>query len=194
MELKAAVAKELGLKLLTSEIADGGEKNSDQDTGCGKEDEDVASSVVDNTSKTQQGQPVTETLVESTVVVSANGHVVEPAELSLEGNDTAVSDAEVKMVNGVSEVRETGGETESSAANAEVKSNATVDDNKPKSDEVNGEINGASDIAPSPSVPKSKGTWAEVVSNAKMANEKGNKDKAEQRDAGNNTANGVAEE
>lgn len=186
------MAKELGLKLPTSDTADGGEKNSDQEAGCGKEDEDITGSTVENTSKTQQGQPATETLVGS-LSVSANGHVVEPAELSLEGNDTAVSDAEVKMVNGVSEVRETGGETESSAANTEIKTNATVDDSKPKSDEVNGEINGASDIAPSP-VPKNKGTWADVVSNAKMANEKGNKDKAEQRGAGSNTANGVAEE
>lgn len=188
------MAKELGLKLLTSETADGGEKNSDQETGCGKEDEDIAGSTVENTSKTQQGQPVAETLVESNVVVSANGHVVEPAELSLEGIDTAVSAAEVKMVNGVSEVRGTGGETESSAANAEIKTNATVDNIKPKSDEINGEINGASDNAPSPSVPKSKGTWAEVVSNAKISNERGNKDTAEQKGAGNNTANGVAEE
>lgn len=189
------MAKELGLKLLTSGTVERGEKNWDQETGCGKEAEDGGSKAVENASKTQQGQSVTEPLMESAAVVSANGHVVEPAEQNqLEGSDRAASDAEVKIVNGVSEVRATGEETETSAANAEVKTNATADDMKSKSDEVNGEINGALDITACPSVLKSKGTWADVVSNAMVANGTGGKDTAENKVAGNITANGVAEE
>lgn len=189
------MAKELGLKLLTSGTVERGEKNWDQETGCGKEAEDGGSKAVENASKTQQGQSVTEPLMESAAVVSANGHVVEPAEQNqLESSDRAASDAEVKIVNGVSEVSATGEETETSAANAEVKTNATADDMKSKSDEVNGEINGALDITACPSVLKSKGTWADVVSNAMVANGTGGKDTAENKVAGNITANGVAEE
>ncbi|TMS03716.1 Clustered mitochondria protein-like protein [Larimichthys crocea] len=183
-ELKAAVAKELGFKVTTelvaSEAADGGEKNSDGETGYGKEAEDGGSSTVQKASESQQEQPVEETIVEST----ANGHVVEPAEQNhLEDSDRAGSGAEVSIVNGESEVRATGEETKSSTANGEVKSDAAA--NEMKSDEVNGDINGT---PTSPSVLKSKGTWADIVSKAPVANGtavNGVADKV--------TANGVAE-
>ncbi|TKS78790.1 Clustered mitochondria protein -like protein [Collichthys lucidus] len=183
-ELKAAVAKELGFKVTTelvaSEAADGGEKNSDGETGCGKEAEDGGSSTVQKASESQQEQPVKETIVEST----ANGHVVEPAEQNhLEDSDRAGSGAEVSIVNGETEVRAKGEETKSSTANGEVKSDAAADVMKPE--EVNGDINGT---PTSPSVLKSKGTWADIVSKAPVANGtavNGVADKV--------TANGVAE-
>ncbi|XP_070821605.1 clustered mitochondria protein homolog [Chaetodon trifascialis] len=192
-ELKAAVAKELGFKvingLVTVEAVDGGEKTSDQETGCGKEAEDGGSPTVENTSESQQEQPVEET------VVSANGHAEETAEQNQdEDNDRAASDAEVKIVNGESEVRAAGEGSETSTANGEIESDAAADEMKSESGDVNGEINGALDITASPSVLKSKGTWADVVSNVPVTNGTGDKDTAVNGVADNVTANGVAEE
>ncbi|XP_070689423.1 clustered mitochondria protein homolog [Pempheris klunzingeri] len=169
-ELKAAVAKELGFditgKLFASENVNGGEKSSDQETGSGKEAEDGGSPAVESAGEGQQEQPVEGSSVESAATVSANAHVVQPAEPNQheektdidggdsEDSDRAASDAEVKVVNGESEVRATGEET------------------------VNGEVNGAFNTPASPSVFQSKGTWAEVVSKAAMANGRGNKDTA----------------
>nr|XP_046243227.1 clustered mitochondria protein homolog [Scatophagus argus]XP_046243228.1 clustered mitochondria protein homolog [Scatophagus argus] len=157
LELKAAVAKELGFKipneLVPSETVQEGEKSPAQETGCGKDAEDGGISAEENTSEGQQEQPVEETLVEGAAIASANGHVVKPAEQNQHGDsDTAASDAEVKIVNGESEVRAAGEETEM------------------KSDDVNGEMNGALEITTSPTVLKSKGTWADVVSKAPVAN------------------------
>ncbi|XP_037633331.1 clustered mitochondria protein homolog isoform X2 [Sebastes umbrosus] len=200
-ELKAAVRKELGLvsdELFASEFVNGDEKSSDQETGSGKEAEDGGSPAVENSSESQQEQPVDETSVESAAVASANGHVVEPAEVKADGDgDRAASDAEVKIVNGGSEVRAAGEETETSApnevnsntANGEVKSDDTVDEMKSESEEVNGEINGACDVTVSPTVLKNKGTWADVVSKAGKAG-----DTAVNRVADNVPANGEAEE
>lgn len=174
-ELKAAVRKELGFiaakDQVASETVNGEEKSSDQETGSGKEAEDGGSPTVENTSESQQEQPVEES------VVPANSHVVEQHEekTDVEGGDGdgAASDAEVKTANG-----ESGEETETSAsnevnscseANGEVKSDATVDEMKSESDEVNGKINGACDVPVSSSVLKSKGTWADVVSKASGA-------------------------
>ncbi|XP_074494222.1 clustered mitochondria protein homolog [Sebastes fasciatus] len=202
-ELKAAVRKELGLvsdELFASEFVNGDEKSSDQETGSGKEAEDGGSPAVENSSESQQEQPVDETSVESAAVASANGHVVEPAEVKTDGDgdgDRAASDAEVKIVNGGSEVRAAGEETETSApnevnsntANGEVKSDDAVDEMKSESEEVNGEINGACDVTVSPTVLKNKGTWADVVSKAGKAG-----DTAVNGVADNVTANGEAEE
>ncbi|XP_070760676.1 clustered mitochondria protein homolog [Enoplosus armatus] len=198
-ELKAAVAKELGFKvtyeLVASEAMNGGEKSSDQETGCGKEAEDRGSPVVEEASESRQEQPVEE----SAATVSANGHVVEPAEhnqheekMDVDGGDSdrAASDAEVKVVNGESEVRATGEESETSTANGEIK---PADEMKSESDKVNGDLNGALDI--SPSVLKSKGTWADVVSKAATANGTGDKDTVAVNGVADSvTANGVAEE
>lgn len=170
-ELKAAVAKELGFKLLNSEAMDGREKNSDQETGCGKEGEEEGNSTK------------TECLVESAAVVSVNGSDVEPVEQNqAEGSDRAAPDA--KTVNGV-----TG---EESTAKADVKENATV--GEARSDEINGEMNGALDTVTSPSGLKGKGTWADIVSNATLANGTGDKVTNVKKVAGHITANGVAEE
>ncbi|XP_049907229.1 clustered mitochondria protein homolog [Epinephelus moara] len=210
-ELKEAVRKELGLTVsngrIITETVIGEEKNSDQETGSGKEAEDGGSPAVEKTSESQQEQPVEENVaVESAAVVSANGDVVESAEESqqeektdVDGKDSdrAAADAEVKVVNGESEVRAAGEETDTSApnevntstANGEVKSDVTADEMKSESGEVNGEINGASDAAVSPTFLKSKGTWADVVSKASGA---GNT--AVNGVAGSVTANGEAEE
>ncbi|XP_040898738.1 clustered mitochondria protein homolog [Toxotes jaculatrix] len=215
LELKAAVAKELGFKLtndpVSSEIVNGEEKSSDQETGSGKEAEDGGSPVVKNNSKSQQEQPVEEQAsVESAAGVSANGHVVEPDEekqheekTDVDGGDSdrAASDAKVRIVNGESEVRAAGEENKTSvqsgakgsAANGKMKSEATCDEMK--SDEKDGEINGAGDITASPSVLKSKGTWADIVSSkAIIANGTGDRDTAVNGVADNATANGRAEE
>lgn len=187
------MAKELGFnitpELVTSETVDGGQKFSDQETGCRKEGEDRGSPAVENTSESQREQPVEETFI------SANGHAEEPAEQNQhEDSDRAASDAEVKIVNGESEVRATGEGSETSTANGEIKSDATADEMKSESAEVNGEINGALDIPTSPSVLKSKGTWADVVSKVSVVNGTGDKDTAVNGVADNVSANGVAEE
>ncbi|KAA8592291.1 hypothetical protein FQN60_017746 [Etheostoma spectabile] len=211
-ELKAAVAKELGFivtnELVASETVNGEERGSDQETGRGKEAEDGGSSALKNTSKSQQKKPVNETSVKSAATVSANGHGVESARENQHeekthvdgGNrDRAASDAEVKIVNGESKVRAAGQETETSAPNevnsntahGEIKYDATIDEIKPESDEVNGQINGACDITVSSSVLKSKGTWADVVSKANGA---GDRNKAVNGVADKVTANQKAEE
>lgn len=181
LELKAAVRKELGFtergEIAAVETVDAGEKV--QETGCGKEAEDGGSSAVERES--QQEQPVEETSVESAAVVSAKGHVA--VQNQHEDSDRAASDAEVKLVNGGSEVDE----TETSAANG-------GDEMKSESGEINGEVNGAVDIPSSPSVLKSKGTWADVVSKAAVANGTGNTDTAVNGEADKVTANGAADE
>lgn len=163
-ELKAAVAKELGLKLpkdlVTSDIVNGEEKSSDQASGCGVEAEDG------------------EKPGESTAVVSANGHVVEPEEQSQKEEKTDVdsdrveSDVQVKTVNP-----------------------AMCDEVKSGSGEKNGEINGAVDTIASPSALQSKMTWADVVvSKGGIANGTGGKATAVNGAGGSVTANGTAEE
>ncbi|KAK5871401.1 hypothetical protein PBY51_004285 [Eleginops maclovinus] len=206
-ELKAAVAKELGFIVtngVVTRIVNGEEKSSDQVTGSGKEAEGGGNPVVENASDSQQEQPQEENSEKSAAIT--NGHVVEPAVESQEGEKADVdggesdraSDAEVNKVNGGSEVSDAGQETESSApnvvngntVNGEVKSNATADEGmKSESNGVNGEINGACDITVEPSVLKSKGTWADVVSKANGAAHT-----AVNGTAGSVTANGDAEE
>lgn len=154
------MAKELGFKLLASGVVERVEKNLDLETGCAKGAED-------------EGGP------------AVNGHVVKPVEQNqAEDCDRAASDVECKIVNGVSEVRATGEETEASTATL------TADDTKPISDEVNGQTNGALDIATNGN---SKGTWADVVSNSKAAKKTGDNNTAVNKMANNVTANGVAE-
>lgn len=175
-ELKTAVAKELGFKLLNSEAMDGREKNSDQETGCGKEGEEEGNSTM------------TESLVESAAAVSVNGSDVEPVEQNqAEGSERAAPDA--KTVNGVPEAGATG---EENIAKADVKENATA--GEARSDEINGEMNGALHTVTSPSGLKGKGTWADIVSNATLANGTGDKVTNVKKVAGHITANGVAEE
>lgn len=171
-ELKAAVAKELGFKLLNSEAMDGREKNSDQETGCGKEGEEEGNSTM------------TESSVESAAVVSVNGSDVEPEQNQAEGSDRAAPDT--KTVNGVPEAGATGEESKN------FKENATADE--ARSDEINGEMNGALDTVTSPSGLKGKGTWADIVSNATLASGTGDKVTNVKKVAGHITANGVAEE
>lgn len=198
LELKAAVRKELANQMYR------GEKSTDEETGCGKEVMDEGSPAVEsNTESKQEQQPVEETSVESAAVVSANGHVVEPAEneeKTVDGGDSEHSDraAEAMIVNGETESRAEAEESapngvKSSRANGEMKSDTTVDDMKLGSNEVNGAINGALDITASPSVLKNKGTWADVVvSKAIVANGPGDKVTAVNRVA-DVTANGSVE-
>ncbi|XP_068559636.1 clustered mitochondria protein homolog [Cebidichthys violaceus] len=202
-ELKAAVAKELGFivtdELVASETMNGEEKSSDQETGSRKEADDGGSPAVENTSEGQQEQPVEETLVKSAATASVNGHVVQPAEVNgheektdvdAADSDRAASDAEVKIVNGESEVRDsTPNDANSNTVNGEIGSDATVTVINSESDEVNGDTNGACDIPVSPSVLKSKGTWADVVSKAN-----GGKDTVVNIAADKVTANGTAQE
>ncbi|XP_059193770.1 clustered mitochondria protein homolog [Centropristis striata] len=211
-ELKAAVARELGFIVsddyVVTKLVNEEEKSSDQETGSGKEAEDEGSPAVENASESQQEKPAEETSEKSAAIVSANGHVVEPAkeneheektDVDGEDRDSAASGVEVKVVNGESEVKAAGEETETSApnevnsntANGETESDATVDEVKSESGEVNGEINGACSVAVSPTVLKSKGTWADVVSKANGA---GDTNTAVNGEAANVTANGEAEE
>lgn len=193
-ELKAAVAKELGLigsnDLDLSEILNGEEKSSNQKAGSGKEAEDGGSTDVENNRASQQEQPVAETLAKSAATTSSNGHVAEPAEENQheEKEDGAASDAQVIIVNGKSEETETSAPNEVNTANGEVRCDATVDEMK--SGEVHVEVNGACDIPVSPSVLKSKGTWADVVSKANGA---GDINRAVNGGADKHTANGEAE-
>lgn len=173
-ELKAAVAKELGFNLPTTEATYGREKNSDQETGCGKEGKDEVNSTT------------AESLVDAAAVVLANGSSVEAAEQSpAEGSDKAVPEG--NTVNGVQEVRLAGEEspTEASMKNTALEAQAG-------SGEVNGKMNGALDSPTSPSAHKGKGTWADIVSNAALANGTGDKDKTVKK-ASHITANKVAE-
>ncbi|AWP07003.1 putative clustered mitochondria protein -like [Scophthalmus maximus] len=206
LELKAAALRELGIKLpnqpFALETLKGGESSSDQETGCGMEAKDGGSPAVENHSLSKT---VEEVSLESSDAVSANGHVVEPAEQTQDGGETenredgdrAALDAVVKVVNGESEVRAAGEESEtnvqdevkSSTANKVMESEAAC--HEMKSD---GELNGAGDVTVSPSVLKSKGTWADVVSKPKIANGTGNKETAVNGVADKVSANGVAEE
>lgn len=209
-ELKAAVAKELGFIVsngVVTLIVNGEEKSSDPNTGSGKEAEDGGSPALENASDSQQEQPEEESSEKSAAMT--NGHVVEPAVESQQGEKADVeggesdraSDAEVNIVNGGSEVSDAGQETESSSPNevngniinGEVKSNATADEIKSESNGVNGEINGAingaCDITVRHSFLKSNGTWADVVSKANGA-----ADTAVNGTAGSVPANGEAEE
>ncbi|KAM3610958.1 uncharacterized protein V6R79_011205 [Siganus canaliculatus] len=187
-ELKAAVAKELGLKLpngsLPFGMVDQDEKSSDQQTESGKEAEK-------GESESQKVQPVEEASVEGAAVVSANGHIEEPAEQNQQEEKTTskdqdrdTSDAQTGKING---------ESESSSASVEIKS-AVTDDEKQAVSKVNGEVNGVSPIPVSPSVLKSKGTWADVVSNAAVVNGTGGKDTAVSGEADQITTNGAAQE
>ncbi|KAM9359844.1 clustered mitochondria protein homolog [Symphorus nematophorus] len=219
-ELKAAVAKELGYKLVNGMWTVEGDKILDLETGSGKEATDEGNSVAVNASENQREQPG-EKSVESSAVVTTNSHEEEPAEQKTESEDSerSASDAElqavngeseveavngesevqavngesaVQAVNGASEVRATGEETETSTANGEMKSDAAAGEMKSEAGEVNGEIN----VPTNPSVLKRKGTWADVVSNAAaaVANGTGDKDSAVNGDADVVTANGAAEE
>ncbi|XP_034547523.1 clustered mitochondria protein homolog isoform X2 [Notolabrus celidotus] len=202
-ELKAAVAKELGLdlgakQLFSLETLNWAEITPDQEMGNGEAAEEKGNLG----SESQEVQKIEETSAESAAEVSSNGHVVEPAEEKQQTLDEAESDevspgAEVQEVNGESEVRAGGEETDgdnSSTASGETKSEATVDEIKPK--EVNGEINVAENVPVSPSALKGKGTWADVVSNAPMANGKEDQDQdpAVNGVADGVTANGATEE
>nr|XP_019956484.1 PREDICTED: clustered mitochondria protein homolog [Paralichthys olivaceus] len=208
LERKAAALKELGLKLpselVASETVKAGEKNLDKETGCGKEAEDGGSPTAENNSE-RQHESVEEVSVVGAAAVSVNGHVVEPAEQNkheekTENREEGDRAAEVKMVNGVSEVRAVGEETESSVekevksstANREMEAGATCA--QMKSDEKDGQSNGVRDTKATPSVLKSKGTWADVVSKSNIANGTGHKDTAVNGVADKVTANGVAEE
>ncbi|XP_068994474.1 clustered mitochondria protein homolog [Embiotoca jacksoni] len=178
LELKAAVAKELGLirtnEPVASETVNGGEESSDQETGCRKEAEEGGNPAVES----QQEQLKGEMSMESAAIVSANVHVVEAAEQSQHevktdvDGDRAASDVEVKIVN-----------------------EASCDAMKSGSGEKNGEINGAVDIPASPSGLKSGVTWADVVvSKAIIANGAGVKAAAVNGVGKSVTANGTAEE
>lgn len=209
LERKAAALKELGIKLpngpITSEAGDRGQKSSDKDTGCGKEAEDRGSSSLENNSESQQEQPV-----EVTAAVSANGHVVQPAEqiqhkektnADREESDRPPSDSEGKIVNGESGVRVAGQKTEtsvqngveSSTANGENKCEATCVEMK--SGEKHDERKGTGDITTNPSVLKSKATWADIVAKA-PTDVNGTKDKEPVVNgvACNVSANGSAKE
>ncbi|XP_068594440.1 clustered mitochondria protein homolog [Brachionichthys hirsutus] len=193
LKLKAAVRKELGLKLPsklgTSAIVDGGAKGSDQGTGSGKEPEAGGSAAPENTSGGKREQPGEETSMEG-AALSANGHEEEPAaQNQCEDGDGAASEPKVSVANEGSEVGATGEETGTSVDGRDVRSGAMADEKKSTSNEVNGDAHGTSNIPTSPSVLKSKGTWAEVVSNAAKARGAGVKDAA----VGKVAANGVAE-
>lgn len=166
-ELKAAVAKELGFKLPTTEAMDGGEKNSDQETGCGKEGENEVNSTT------------AENLMDGGVVVMANGSSGGEAEkIQAESSQGAVSG--VTTVNGVHEVKMAG---EESLTEASMKTNAG---------EVNVKTNGALDSPTSLSAHKGKGTWADIVSNAGLANGTADRDKTVKK-AGHIPTNRVTE-
>lgn len=114
-ELKASVAEELGLRLLTSAVVDRSETNTAQETGCVNNTEDVGGSEVANTIKTvNEGCAAT---------LSANGSFEQTQH---EDSDTIISEAVEGAVNGVAEV---------SPANNAADSTKSVD--------VNGKINGA---------------------------------------------------
>ncbi|XP_047447162.1 clustered mitochondria protein homolog [Mugil cephalus] len=176
-ELKAAVAKELGLQmpkdLFTSELVNGGEKSSDQASGCSVDAEDGGSPAA-SPSENEKEQPVEASGDDRAAESSANGHV-EPAEQSQKeektdvDSDRAESGVQVKTLNG-----------------------ATCNEMKSGSGEKNGEINGAVDIIASPSAPKTKKTWADVVV-SKGAAVNGAGGKADVA-GGSVAANGTAEE
>lgn len=89
-ELKASVAEELGLKLLTSAVVDRSETNTAQETGCLKNAEDVGDAEVENTS---------ERVNEATLL--ANGSFEQTQH---KDGDTTPSEAAEGPANGVAEV------------------------------------------------------------------------------------------
>lgn len=117
-ELKASVAEELGLKLLTSGMVDRSETNPVQETGNGNHTEDGGGSEVENAIQTvNEG---------SEAAVSTNGSSEENQH---EDSDRSTSEAVVEAVNGVAEVR-------------------PADDAADKPVEVNGKINEALNSPP----------------------------------------------
>uniref|UniRef100_A0A665TZD1 Clustered mitochondria protein homolog n=1 Tax=Echeneis naucrates TaxID=173247 RepID=A0A665TZD1_ECHNA len=170
--IRKITQRELGFKLpygpAASETVN--VEGKGQETGCGKEAEDGGSPAAIKM-ESEQEQPMKEVSGESTAVVPANGHVVEPAEQDQHEGETDVMNegsdgtAEVKIVNGESEARAEGEEAETcvqngvkwSKVNGEIKSDASCE--AMKADEKNGITNGTA----SPPILKSKGTWAEVV-------------------------------
>lgn len=142
LELKAAVVKELGLKLpnVASVAVNEGGKCSDREKGCGKEPAGGGNPAED-TSKCQQDQQVEEGSLESTGQVSANGQVIEPAEQNQQKERTSAEGDKV--------------------ASDEVK---TVNDEMESS---SGEINVRMDVPASPSALRSDVSWADVVSKSR---------------------------
>ncbi|XP_062238065.1 clustered mitochondria protein homolog isoform X1 [Platichthys flesus] len=209
LERKAAALKELGLsfpgEFFASATVKAGEKSSDKETGCGKEAEDGGSPAAENNSERQHEQSVDEVSVVGAAAVSVNGHVVDPAEQNkheekTENREEGERATELKMVNGESQLRAEGEETESSVekevksstANGKIEPEATCEEMK--SDEKDVESNGVRDTKATPSVLKGKGTWADVVSKSNLVNGTGHKDTAVNGVADEVTANGVAEE
>lgn len=90
-ELKASVAEELGLKLLTSAVVDRSETNTAPETGCVNNAEDVESSV-ENTLKTVN---------ESCAAISANGSFEQAQH---KDSDTTTPGAVEGELNGTAEV------------------------------------------------------------------------------------------
>lgn len=131
------MVKELGLKL--PNVASVAVNGSDREIGCGKEPEGGGNPAED-TSKCQQDQQV-EGSLESTGKVSANGHVIEPAEQNQQKEKTSAEGDK--------------------AASDEVK---TVNDEMESS---SGEINGRMDVPASPSALRSDVSWADVVSKSR---------------------------
>lgn len=119
-ELKASVAEELGLKLLTSGVVVRNETDPDQETGCRNGAENGGGSKVGSTVKTvNEGCLAT---------VSANG----PSEgTQHEDSERTTSKAAVGTLNGVSEVKQ---------------ANDVADNTKTA--EVNGKINGVLNSPP----------------------------------------------
>ncbi|CAN9513275.1 unnamed protein product [Ophioblennius macclurei] len=182
LERKAAARRELGIdhmiKHVASDTVNGGEENSDQETGCGKEAEDAGNSVMEDTKEGQEEEPLEETSVKSAATDSTNSHVKEapeqsqPEEQAGVDGDSSASEVEIKAVNG-----------------------ATCDESKSESGEKNGEMNGEAEITTSPQVSKSPLSWADVVvSKAIVVN--GTGDKSEVANGGGDgvTVNGTAEE
>ncbi|XP_026199625.1 clustered mitochondria protein homolog isoform X2 [Anabas testudineus] len=208
LERKAAVVKELGLKLINepvvSETVNEGQKSSAKETGCGKEAEDGGSPAVERES--QQEQPLEEASVERAALVAARDHVVQSVEQiqheektdvdrqHSEDSQTAAADTKIKIVNGESEVAETSVQNgiKSNTDNGEMKSEAKCDEIK--SDKIC-EINGSKVLAANAPVLKSKGTWADVVvSKTIIANGTAHKEPAVNGVTHNVSANGKAKE
>lgn len=110
-ELKAAVAEELGLKLLTSAV-DWRETNTSQETGCVNNAEDVGGPEVENTVKTMNE--------DCAATILANDSLDQTQH---EDSDSTTSEAVEGPVNGVAEVspaNNTADSTESAEENGKV--------------------------------------------------------------------------
>lgn len=184
-ELKAAVQRELANeaanKLFAAKTVSEGEKGADEETGCGKEVENGGSSSVENTMESQLDQPVEETCVDT--IVSVNGEKTEVDGDDSECSEGADSGAEARLENGEKgSMADTESSTpngvEGSTADEEMKSDATAEEMKSGTDEVNGVMNGDLEITGSPSALKSKGTLADVVSKDVTVNGTGEKNEA----------------